>query len=134
LDCRKKGWISILSIYVQLFLMSEIRPSIAGSHTTVRTYPGDYAASDTESEHDAQLENETEDEETHSVAARLFQNQQYMDQQITSQQGERSAWVLEPQSLKADNGLDVILIRKPTASNLSHRLLNPHYSKCRDSE
>jgi hypothetical protein len=111
---------------VQLFLMSEIRPSIAGSHTTVRTYPEDYAASDTESEHDAQFENETEDEETHSVAARLLHNQQYMDQQITSQPGARSAWVLEPQNWKADDDSDVILIRKPTASNLSHRLLNPH--------
>jgi hypothetical protein len=106
--------------------MSEIRPSIAGSHTTVRTYPEDYGASDTESEHDAQFENETEDEETHSVQTRLLQNQQYMDQQITSQLGARSAWALEPQHWKADDDSDVILIRKPTASNLSHRLLNPH--------
>ncbi len=107
------------------FDMSEVRPSIAGSRT-IRTYPEDYAASDSESEHAAQFENEIEDEETHSVAARLLQNQQYMDQQITSQPGDHSVWVLEPQHWKADDGLDVILVRKPTASNLSHRLLNPH--------
>jgi hypothetical protein len=108
------------------FEMGEIRPSIAGLHTTVRTYPEDYAASDTESEHDPHFENETEDEETISVPARLLQNQQYMHQQITSHKGEPSAWVLEPQNWKADDDSDVILIRKPTASNLSHRVLNPH--------
>jgi hypothetical protein len=48
-----------------------------------------------------------------------------MDQQITPPSVENSAWILEPQAWKTAEGSDVVLIRKPTASNLSHRLLNP---------
>ncbi|KAH6592314.1 hypothetical protein BASA61_004637 [Batrachochytrium salamandrivorans] len=76
--------------------MAENTPSLADAHI-VRTYPNDYAPSDTESEGEAQFEVE----------------------------GETSAWVLEPQTWKTTEGTDVVLIRKPTASNLSHRLLNP---------
>jgi hypothetical protein len=48
-----------------------------------------------------------------------------MDHQITPPSGERSSWLLEPQTWKITEGIDVVLVRKPTASNLSHRLLNP---------
>ncbi|KAH6573640.1 hypothetical protein BASA62_002855 [Batrachochytrium salamandrivorans] len=104
--------------------MAENTPSLADAHI-VRTYPNDYAPSDTESEGEAQFEVEVEDEEQHSVSTRFEQNQLYMDRQITTTSGETSAWVLEPQTWKTTEGTDVVLIRKPTASNLSHRLLNP---------
>ena len=104
--------------------MAEITPWLADSHI-IRTYPKDYAQSDTESEGEAQFEVDAEDEEQNSISARLQQNQQYMDQQITPPSGENSAWILEAQAWKTAEGSDVVLIRKPTASNLSHRLLNP---------
>ncbi|KAH6583368.1 hypothetical protein BASA60_001492 [Batrachochytrium salamandrivorans] len=104
--------------------MAENTPSLADAHI-VRTYPNDYAPSDTESEGEAQFEVEVEDEEQNSVSTRFEQNQLYMDRQITTPSGETSAWVLEPQTWKTTEGTDVVLIRKPTASNLSHRLLNP---------
>ncbi|KAI8896739.1 hypothetical protein BC833DRAFT_527887 [Globomyces pollinis-pini] len=99
--------------------MAEITPSLAAH--IIRTYPTDYAQSDTESEGEAQFEADTEDEEQHSISTRLQQNQQCMDQQITPP----SAWILEPQTWKTAEGSDVVLIRKPAASNLAHRLLNP---------
>ena len=104
--------------------MAEITSVLAESHI-IRTYPTDYAQSDTESEGEAQFEVDTEDEEQNSISTRLQQNQLYMDQQITPPSGENSAWKLEPQTWKTTEGSDVVLIRKPTASNLSHRLLNP---------
>lgn len=91
----------------------------------IRRYPTDYAQSDTESEGEAQFEADTEDEELLSISTRLQQNQLYMDQQINPPSGEISAWILESQSWKTADGSNVVLIRKPTASNLSHRLLNP---------
>ncbi|KAH9271334.1 hypothetical protein BASA83_006424 [Batrachochytrium salamandrivorans] len=75
--------------------MAENTPSLADAHI-VRTYPNDYAPSDTESEGEAQFEVEVEDEEQNSVSTRLEQNQLYMDRQITAPSGETSAWVLEP--------------------------------------
>ena len=104
--------------------MAEIVPSLADSHI-IRTYAKDYAQSDTESEGEAQFEVDSEDEEQNPISTRLQQNQQYMDQQITPPSGENSSWILEPQTWKTAEGSDVVLIRKPTASNLSHRLLNP---------
>ena len=104
--------------------MAEIVPSLEDSHI-IRTYPKDYAQSDTESEGEAQFEVDTEDEEQNSISTRLQQNQLYMDQKITQSSGENSAWLLAPQTWKTAEGSDVVLIRKPTASNLSHRLLNP---------
>ncbi|KAJ3012162.1 UNVERIFIED_CONTAM: hypothetical protein HDU68_001345, partial [Siphonaria sp. JEL0065] len=104
--------------------MAEITPSLPDAHI-IRTNPKDYAASDTESEGEAQLEVDSEDEEQHSISTRLQQNQQYMDQQIIPLSGENSSWILEPQPWQTTEGTDVVLIRKPTASNLSH-LLNPH--------
>jgi hypothetical protein len=101
--------------------MAEIVPSLPDAHI-VRTYPKDYAASDTESEREVEFEADMEDEEQVSVALRLVQNQEFLDQQIASP----SAWVLEPQTWQTTEGTDVVLIRKPTASNLSHSLLNPY--------
>jgi hypothetical protein len=103
--------------------MAEMTHSLAESHI-IRTYPNDYAQSDTESEGEARLEVVTENEEDHSISMRLQQNQQYMDQQITPPSGN-STWVLEPQTWSATENSPVVLIRKPTASNMSHRLLNP---------
>jgi hypothetical protein len=104
--------------------MAVITPSLPDARL-VRTYPKDYADTDTESEGEAQFEVDTEDEEQYSISARLQQNQQYMDRQITPASGEHSAWLLEPQTWQTTEGIDVVLVRKPTASNLSHRLLNP---------
>ncbi|KAH6568570.1 hypothetical protein BASA62_005367 [Batrachochytrium salamandrivorans] len=66
--------------------MAENTPSLADAHI-VRTYPNDYAPSDTESEGEAQFEVEVEDEEQNSVSTRLEQNQLYMDRQITAPSG-----------------------------------------------
>ena len=99
-------------------------PSLPDAHI-IRTYPNNYAASDTESEGEAQFEVDTEDEEEHAISTRLRQNQEYMDEQIAPPSGENSAWILEPQTWQTSDGTDVVLIRKPTASNMSHRLLNP---------
>ena len=48
-----------------------------------------------------------------------------MDQQITPPSGESSAWIMEQQNWNTAENTPVVLIRKPTASNLSHCLLNP---------
>ena len=97
--------------------MSQIAPTLADSHM-VRIYPGDYAPSDTESEREVQFEADEQDEDLVSISTRLWQNGQYMDEQI-------SAWMLKRQTWNTTEDDPVILIRKPTASNLSHRLLNP---------
>ena len=79
--------------------MEEIAPSLPDAHI-FRTYLQDYAASDTESEGEAHFEVDTEDEEQYSIATRLVQNQEYMDQQIAPP----SAWVLEPQAWQTTEG------------------------------
>ncbi|KAI8895107.1 hypothetical protein BC833DRAFT_623320 [Globomyces pollinis-pini] len=48
-----------------------------------------------------------------------------MDEQITPLSGERTMWVLEPQLRQPIEDNPVVLIRKPTAPNMTHRLLNP---------
>ncbi|KAI8891738.1 hypothetical protein BC833DRAFT_626395 [Globomyces pollinis-pini] len=73
----------------------------------IRTYPTDYAQSDTESDGEAQFEVDTEDEDQLSTSIRLEQNQRYMDQQISPPSGENSAWILEPQTWKTAEGSDV---------------------------
>jgi hypothetical protein len=103
--------------------MADIPPSLPNARI-IRVYPNDYAQSDTESEGDAQYEEVTEGGEQQSISARLQQNQLYMDQQIAPPSGE-SSWILVPQSWTTTEGSPVILIRRPTASNLSHFLLNP---------
>jgi hypothetical protein len=104
--------------------MAEIIASLPDAHL-VCSYLKDYADTDTESEGEAQDEVDTDDEEESSISTRLQQNQQYMDHQITPASGEHSVWLLEPQTWKTTKGTDVVLVRKPTASNLSHRLFNP---------
>jgi hypothetical protein len=91
----------------------------------IRTYKEYHAQSDTESEGEAHFEVDTDIDEQNSISTRLEQNQLYMDRQFAPISGESSAWTLDPQSWKTTEGSDVVLIRKPTASNLSHRLLNP---------
>ena len=112
--------------------MVQITPSLANSHI-IRTYPTDYAQSDiesdiesdTESEGEVQFEVDPEYDEQHSISTRLQQNQEYMDDQITPPSGETSAWILEHQNWDKTDETGVLLIRKPAASNLSHRILNP---------
>ena len=99
-------------------------PSLANSHI-IRTYRTDYAQSDTIAEQEVQFEVVLGDDEEHAIPNRLEQNQRYMDRQITPPLGENSAWILEPQTRQTADGTGVILIRRPTASNLTHRLLNP---------
>ncbi|EPZ36494.1 hypothetical protein O9G_005506, partial [Rozella allomycis CSF55] len=81
----------------------------------------DYAPSDTESEGELQSEVDTEDEDQ-SISTRLQQNQQYMDQQLDAP----STWILEPQTWQTTEGTNAVLIRKPTASKMPHRLINPY--------
>jgi hypothetical protein len=97
-------------------------PTLPDQHV-VRTYPHDYAGTETESEAEGCFEVDTEDEEQVSIEIRLQQNQSYMDDLIASSQ---STWILEPQEWKTTEGADVILIRKPTDSLLTHRQLNPY--------
>ena len=108
--------------------MLNIAPLLPDAHL-VRTYPGDYAETDTETDTETEgelhYEEDTENEELISVSTRLEQNQQFMDRQVTSLSGENSGWILEPQLWKTTEDTQVILIKNPTASNLSHRLLNP---------
>ena len=106
--------------------MAEITPSLPSAHI-IRTYLEDNASSDTgsESEGDAQFDSDIDDEDQHPVFHRLVQNQDFMDNQISTLSGADSAWVLEDQSGTTTDGTTVVLIRKPTASRMSHRLLNP---------
>ena len=106
--------------------MAEITPSLPNAHI-IRTYTTDYAPSDTgsDSEGEARFEADTDDEEQHSIFNRLEQNQRFMDQQMTPLPGVNTSWVLDTQSWKTTEGTPVVLIRKPTASHMSHRLLNP---------
>ena len=121
--------------------MAETTPTLPDAHI-VRTYSECYATTDTESEGEARFEASSGDadrqdisvileEDRQDISVRLEQNQQFMDRQINPTSGESSSWILEPQSWKTTESsevilsTEVILIRKPTASNLSHRLLNP---------
>ena len=98
-----------------------LSPSIPDSHM-VRTYPKYYATSDTDSEVEAQFEVESGDQEQLSIVHRLQQNRDFIDHQLAAP----SACILESQAWKTTEGSEVILIRKPTASYMSHRILNPH--------
>jgi hypothetical protein len=116
--------------------MAEIVPVLPNLNLVVRTYPNDYAETNTESEGEAQFQDSAAEEDD-DISARLKQNQDYLDLQITSSLnqdyldlkitsslGER--WLLETQTWKTSDGTDVVLVRKPTASNLPHRVLNPY--------
>ena len=108
--------------------MTERSPKVGS--LTIRTYKEDYAMSDSGSENQAQFESEignTDDEEDveATMDERLELNQQYMDEQISPSSGGISTWLLAPQNKITTEGTQVVLIRKPTASKLSHRLLNP---------
>jgi hypothetical protein len=103
--------------------MSENPPFLKDSHQ-VRVYPTNYAGSESsQSESEAELfvEEDERQEGLINVDERLVQNQEVMDEFIAS-----PTWVLERQQWKTTDGSDVILIRKPTASSLSNRLLNPY--------
>ena len=96
----------------------------------IRTYLDNYAASETGSEGEVQFEvgsKEISDEDLISISARLDQNQQYMDEQLALPTGHASAWLLEPQAWQTTEGTDVVLIRKPTASHMSHRPTFPQH-------
>ena len=104
--------------------MAELAATLPDAHIA-RTYTKDYADTDTESEMESQIEIDNEDEDLLSISLRLEQNQEYLDHQIAPPSGEASSWILEQQSWKTTEGTNVVLVRKPTASNMSHRLLNP---------
>ncbi|KAJ3253714.1 hypothetical protein HK103_000372 [Boothiomyces macroporosus] len=80
---------------------------------------------DEESIHSTHTEDSTvqmDDEETaesDDIALRFTQNEQFME-------GEIEQWEKKPLPKKTKAGLPIILIVKPTASKMSHRLLNPY--------
>ena len=71
----------------------------------IRTYPTDYATPDTESD------NELPDGESNLIT------------------GKSSAWVLQDQDWMISQDAPAVLVKKPTASELSHRDLNPSIYK-----
>ena len=94
-------------------------PTLPDSNT-IRVYPNVNCLTDSESETEMEPTS-VPDDPRQSTADRLVQNQDYMDEQI-----KQSNWILGPQSLKTAHGKNVVLIRKPTASNMSFQLLNPY--------
>jgi hypothetical protein len=98
----------------------EHAPTFATPHglTSIRVYPDDYAGTDTESDVEPTLEWEHDEEEEVAVADRLAQNQQFMDNVLPT-------WVLLPQTWLSGSGTNVLLVRRPTASNMVHHLLHP---------
>jgi hypothetical protein len=93
---------------------------------TIRTYSNDYAGSDDESENQsqsAQFDYESEPEDHQSIASRLLQNQKYID---TKTNPLLPLWNAEKQTWKTSLEKVVELIRKPTASYITHHALNPH--------
>ena len=105
--------------------MSEIKP-ITPDLKVIRTYDDTYyAETDSEVEQETHFENDLE-EENQSISTRLRQNQDYFDTQLEQQTGTNSAWTVSRQPWKTADEKDVILIKRPTASCLSHRLLNPY--------
>ena len=103
-----------------------MEPTIPGDSHIIRTYQGNYAPSETGSELEAQIQMESEDdEERYSFSAKLELNQRFMQECICPPSGENSSWILETQECKTTECSDAVLIRKPTASNLTHKLLNP---------
>ena len=88
----------------------------------IRTYKENYSPSDDDSELEAKIDVDSEIEDDSSIANRLEQNIQYLNLSISN---EQSSWLMKPQNFKSSIGEDVILVMKPTASNMSHRFLNP---------
>ena len=103
--------------------MAEVpTPRLPPDSKIIRTYDDDYAAavSDVESEADSVVNEEPADEESLSIAERLADNLAFIKTQVDS-----ANWVLEDQKWKTSDGTPVVLVKKPTASNLIHRVLNP---------
>jgi hypothetical protein len=90
----------------------------------IRTYPIEDTFSDPGSETAQLIEWESEDEDQLPIQDRLTQNQEYMDRQLALR-GE-GKWNLLPTPDVMPLQPDVMLIVKPTASYMSHRLLNPY--------
>ncbi|KAJ3316531.1 hypothetical protein HDV06_003312 [Boothiomyces sp. JEL0866] len=80
---------------------------------------------DEESIHSTHTEDskvQMEDEETpesDDIAQRFTQNEQFMEDAIEQ-------WEKKPLQKRTKSGLPIVLIVKPTASKMSHRLLNPY--------
>ena len=95
---------------------TRIIPQIPDTSNKIRTYSNDYPdTSDTESEEEPRFEADRENEAQQTTDERLAQNKDYMETQIAGWKVESQIW--ENQEFQ--------LIVKPTASKLSHRLLNP---------
>ena len=102
--------------------MSQIQPTSPDSRV-IRTYK----ITDNESEEELDLENESDDDEDRtSIEMRLQQNTEYFENQRLLRTGTKSDWIVKAQKNKTSKGETVELISRPTASNLSHRLLNPY--------
>ena len=101
-------------------------PTVPVQSNVIRTYPTIYAEPYETSESDA-TENEAseiEEERGLNEEQRLTSNQSFMDDQIL--QNKPIPWsLLQTDNLTTD-GAPVILIEKPTASQLKHQLLNPY--------
>ena len=109
--------------------MATIPIIIAPELVQVRTYDADYAPSEAGSEasmplEEAGFESAEDDDESPftSIATRLEQNRAFLDNAV-----QLPGWVLEDmQTPIPGSNSTVVLIRKPTASNMSHRALNPY--------
>ena len=105
----------MIGLFLNKQKMAEISTLLGDPHI-VRTYPADYAQSETEQEGEAQFEGavdaENENEEQNSISTRLEQNQEYMDQFTDPPPGKTSSWELERQAwLVLDTGIELSRMR-----------------------
>ncbi len=106
----------------------QVRPTIGGS-LIIRTYADNIIISESESEPERELQDDSDDEGNISSALRLDQNKEFMDKLITPP----TNWILLPQTTSTPAGVPIILIKKPTASAMSYRVLHPFlYRKIKD--
>ncbi len=90
-----------------------------------RTYTDPFAIC----EPDIQLQEDCNDEGNISAALRLEENTEFMDRLMAPP----TPWILLPQTSSTVQGVPIILIKKPTASALSYRVLHPFlYRRIKD--
>ena len=99
-------------------------PHVPLEGTPIRVYETEDNFSDPESDLESDVESvssasDVEDDHLATTERRLENNQRFLNAEV-------SGWTLEPRSASTPPSGDTIqLIRKPTASKMSHRLLNP---------
>ena len=69
------------------------------------------------------LVSDDEDDTNEPIENRLQHNIEYMDDQITN---GNPPWSLQTRDTTTPDGTAIILINKPTASQMQYRLLNPY--------